>query len=60
MVGGRGQSAYTVVTSRETASDNGLEKTLTVAGIVDTLEESKISWDQELGLDSSCLPYPEP
>jgi hypothetical protein len=41
MVAGRGHRAGTVNTGRKTISEVSTEKTLAVAGVVDTLEESK-------------------
>jgi hypothetical protein len=41
MVGGRGDGASAVVAGRKTSLKRGSEKTISITGVVDTLEESK-------------------
>lgn len=48
MVSGRSHGADTVDTSRETTSNIGLQTTISVSGIVDTLEEGELRWVRRL------------
>jgi hypothetical protein len=49
MVGSGRHCADAVVASRQASSDGGLEKTLAISGIVDTLEEGELGWVQGSG-----------
>lgn len=48
MVSGRVHGAHSVVASSQTVGDNGLQETIAVTIIVDTLEESKGGWVRRL------------
>lgn len=44
MVGGRSHGAHAVVASGKTTSNSGREKTVSISGIIDTLEEDEGDW----------------
>jgi hypothetical protein len=56
MVGSGRHGADAVVASGKTSSDGGLEKTLAVSGIIDSLEEGELGWIQG-GCRIECLSH---